>query len=66
MSYKQITINDIAKRIGVSKTTVSRYLNGKFEFMSQDTKNALRKPLLRQVTDRIDSQTASKPTKVTL
>ncbi len=38
MSYKQITINDIAKRIGVSKTTVSRYLNGKFEFMSQDTK----------------------------
>lgn len=41
MSYKQITINDIAKRIGVSKTTVSRYLNGKFEFMSQDTKKRI-------------------------
>lgn len=41
MSYKQITINDIAKRIGVSKTTVSRYLNGKFEYMSQDTKKRI-------------------------
>lgn len=41
MSYKQITINDIAKRIGVSKTTISRYLNGKFEYMSEDTKRRI-------------------------
>ncbi|MBU3215155.1 LacI family DNA-binding transcriptional regulator [Clostridium estertheticum] len=32
-----ITISDVAKASGVSKTTVSRYLNGKFEYMSEDT-----------------------------
>jgi LacI family transcriptional regulator, kdg operon repressor len=33
-----ITINHVAKAAGVSKTTISRYLNGKFEYMSEDTK----------------------------
>lgn len=33
-----ITITDVAKRAGVSKTTISRYLNGKFEFMSAESK----------------------------
>ena len=37
MERKSITISDIAKRAGVSKTTVSRYLNGQCEFMSQQT-----------------------------
>ncbi|MEM1485772.1 LacI family DNA-binding transcriptional regulator [Oscillospiraceae bacterium PP1C4] len=38
---KQFTIADIAKGAGVSKTTVSRYLNGKFEFMSEETKKRI-------------------------
>ncbi|MDR2976229.1 MAG: LacI family transcriptional regulator [Streptococcaceae bacterium] len=35
---KAITINDIAKIATVSKTTVSRFLNGKFEGMSEETR----------------------------
>lgn len=34
----QITIHDVAKKAGVSKTTVSRFLNQKFEYMSEATK----------------------------
>ena len=41
MPRKQITINDIAKDVGVSKTTISRYLNGKYEFMSPETKKRI-------------------------
>lgn len=36
-----ITIADVAKRAGVSKTTISRYLNGKFEFMSGESKRRI-------------------------
>ncbi|CCV63955.1 Transcriptional regulator, LacI family [Alteracholeplasma palmae J233] len=36
-----ITIDDVARLAGVSKTTISRYLNGKYEFMSKDTKNKI-------------------------
>jgi LacI family transcriptional regulator, kdg operon repressor len=36
-----ITINDVAKTAGVSKTTISRYLNGKYEYMSEETKNRI-------------------------
>lgn len=36
-----ITINDVAKAANVSKTTISRYLNGKFEYMSQDTRKRI-------------------------
>lgn len=38
---KRITINEIAKRAGTSKTTVSFYLNGKTEKMSEETKNKI-------------------------
>lgn len=38
---KKITISDIAKEVGVSKTTVSRYLNGSYEFMSEETKKKI-------------------------
>jgi Transcriptional regulators len=36
-----ITINDVAKAANVSKTTISRYLNGKYEFMSEETKKRI-------------------------
>lgn len=39
----KITINDIAKYANVSKTTVSFYLNGKFEKMSPDTRKKIEK-----------------------
>ena len=41
MAKKQITIQDIAKAADVSKTTVSRYLNGKFEYMSEETRKRI-------------------------
>ena len=41
MGRKQTTIQDIANATGVSKTTISRYLNGKFEFMSEETKQRI-------------------------
>lgn len=40
-SRKSITITDIAQAAGVSKTTVSRYLNGKFSMMSQETRTRI-------------------------
>lgn len=42
MSSKTIiTIQDIANKAGVSKTTVSRFLNGKFEYMSESTRKRI-------------------------
>lgn len=38
---KKVTINDIARLSNTSKTTVSFYLNGKFEKMSDDTKKKI-------------------------
>lgn len=38
---KKITISDIANLSGVSKTTISRYLNGKYEGMSEATRNRI-------------------------
>lgn len=35
---RQVTIQDIAERTNVSKTTVSRYINGKYNFMSEETR----------------------------
>lgn len=39
--HKQTTIQDIANQAGVSKTTVSRFLNGKFDFMSEETRQRI-------------------------
>ncbi|MGY3748592.1 LacI family DNA-binding transcriptional regulator [Vagococcus acidifermentans] len=39
---KNVTILDVAKQAGVSKTTVSRYLNGHFGNMSSETKERIR------------------------
>lgn len=38
-----ITIDDIARMAGVSKTTVSRYINGKFNYMSVATRSKIEK-----------------------
>jgi len=38
---KNITIVDVAAKAGVSKTTISRYLNGKFEYMSEDSRKKI-------------------------
>lgn len=37
-----ITISDVAKRAGVSKSTVSNYLNEKYGKMSAETKKRLK------------------------
>lgn len=37
----KITIDDIAKHAEVSKTTVSRFINGRFEFMSEETRGRI-------------------------
>lgn len=39
----KVTIDDVAKNASVSKTTISRYLNGKYEYMSGETKNTIQK-----------------------
>lgn len=37
----KVTIADIAKKTGLSATTISRYLNGKYEAMSESTRNRI-------------------------
>lgn len=38
---KKITIGDVARECGVSKTTVSRFLNGKYENISAETRQRI-------------------------
>ncbi len=38
---KSVTISDVARAAGVSKTTVSRYINGKYSLMSPDTRKRI-------------------------
>lgn len=38
MKNKDVTINMVAEKANVSKSTISRYINGKYEYMSKDTK----------------------------
>jgi len=44
----KITISDIAKEANVSKTTISRYLNGNYEYMSFETKQRI-----KEIIDRL-------------
>lgn len=39
---KRFTIADIAKEVGVSTTTVSRYLSGQYQYMSKTTRERIR------------------------
>ncbi len=41
MTTKKATISDIVRLTGVSKTTVSRFLNGRYEFMSEETRQRI-------------------------
>lgn len=38
---KNVTISDVARAAGVSKTTVSRYINGKYSLMSEETRKRI-------------------------
>jgi len=38
---RRVTINDIAAAAGVSRTTVSRYINGQTHLMSEETRSRL-------------------------
>ena len=42
MKPNTVTIGKVSEVAGVSKTTVSRYLNGKYEHMSEKTKNRIK------------------------
>lgn len=41
-SEKFTTLADISNLVGVSTTTVSRYLNGKYQYMSEETQDKIR------------------------
>ena len=41
MENKKITIKMVSEKANISKTTVSRYLNGKYEFMSVETRKRI-------------------------
>lgn len=43
MSKNCVTIADVAKKVGVSTATISRYLNGKYEYMSAKSKKRIEK-----------------------
>lgn len=45
MKFENVTIDDVSRMAGVSKTTVSRYLNGRFEHMSDITKGKVRRTI---------------------
>lgn len=49
---KKLTIKDIAEMAQTSKTTVSFYLNGKYEKMSQETREKIEKLFMKQITNR--------------
>lgn len=59
---KDVTIQDVAKKVGVSKTTVSRYLNGHFGNMSYETRQLI-KEVIEELNYRPNRQAQSLKTK---
>jgi len=55
MPKSRMTIQDIADVVGVSKTTVSRYFNGKYNYMSEET---------RRKIERVIRETGFSPNKL--
>lgn len=41
----KVTMDDVAKHVGVSKSTVSQYLNKRYEFMSEKTRQKVEKAI---------------------
>jgi len=42
---QKITIQDVASYVGVSKATISRFINGRYEYMSDETRNLIEKAI---------------------
>ncbi|WP_188456253.1 LacI family DNA-binding transcriptional regulator [Virgibacillus oceani] len=42
---KKITIADVANQAGVSKSTISQYLNNRFEYMGEETRSRIKKAI---------------------
>ncbi|MBS2968015.1 LacI family DNA-binding transcriptional regulator [Metabacillus sp. KIGAM252] len=42
---KRVTMADVATAAGISKSTVSQFLNGRFEYMGQETKDRIKKAI---------------------
>lgn len=59
---KDVTIQDVANQVGVSKTTVSRYLNGRFGNMSFETRQQI-KTVIEELNYRPNRQAQSLKTK---
>ena len=55
MKKQYTTINDVAAKAGVSKTTVSRYLNGHYERMSDSTREKISR-VISSTGYRVNSQ----------
>ncbi len=45
MPINKVTIGDVAKRAGVSKSTVSQYLNERFDYMGEETRSRIKKAI---------------------
>ncbi len=45
MPINKVTIGDVAKRAGVSKSTVSQYLNERFDYMGEETRSRIKEAI---------------------